>query len=123
MRGMLSAAGQAQCASWATGKHSTEHQGQVCQAFQSCCVMNPATSVCCCCRHQLPPQLQARQFDWVVITSPESAAVFLEGWQVAGKPQVIPLIVSEFAGHTCLLMWFPYCPGFREACTRVYIPG
>ena len=41
MRGMLSAIGQAQCATWATVKHSTEHQAQVCQAFPSCCVMNP----------------------------------------------------------------------------------
>ena len=31
--------------------------------------------------------LRDRQFDWVIITSPESAAVFIAGWQAAGRPK------------------------------------
>jgi uroporphyrinogen-III synthase len=32
--------------------------------------------------------LQEQQFDWVTITSPEAASVFLEGWKKAGSPKV-----------------------------------
>ena len=30
--------------------------------------------------------LRDREFDWIIITSPESAAVFIAGWQAAGRP-------------------------------------
>lgn len=39
-------------------------------------------------RDQLPIALQEGGFDWIVITSPEAAAVFLRGWELAGRPQV-----------------------------------
>ncbi len=39
-------------------------------------------------RDGLPEALQHGANDWVVITSPEAAAVFLRGWESAGKPQV-----------------------------------
>lgn len=39
-------------------------------------------------RDQLPGMLQAGGFDWVAITSPEAATVFLEGWRAAGSPEV-----------------------------------
>ncbi|GFR40246.1 hypothetical protein Agub_g817 [Astrephomene gubernaculifera] len=42
-------------------------------------------------RAQLPSQLLSAsqgQYDWVAVTSPEAAAVVLEGWQAAGKPQI-----------------------------------
>ncbi|XP_072992583.1 uroporphyrinogen-III synthase, chloroplastic [Typha latifolia] len=32
--------------------------------------------------------LRGTKFDWVVITSPEAAAVFLEAWKAAGNPKV-----------------------------------
>lgn len=28
------------------------------------------------------------RFDYVIITSPESAAVFMAGWRAAGQPEV-----------------------------------
>lgn len=39
-------------------------------------------------RAALPGVLAAGQFDWVAVTSPEAASVFLEGWEAAGKPKV-----------------------------------
>ena len=39
-------------------------------------------------RDQLPAVLQEGAFDWVIITSPEAAAVFLKGWEAAGQPEV-----------------------------------
>jgi uroporphyrinogen-III synthase len=39
-------------------------------------------------RDKLPGLLQQGGYDWVAITSPEAAAVFLEGWGKAGRPQV-----------------------------------
>ena len=36
----------------------------------------------------LPDVLRQGGVDWVVITSPEAAAVFLRGWESAGRPQV-----------------------------------
>ncbi len=36
----------------------------------------------------LPGALREGAYDWVIVTSPESASVFLEGWREAGKPQV-----------------------------------
>ncbi len=41
-------------------------------------------------RDSLPEALQQGDIDWVVITSPEAAAVFLRGWESAGRPQVLP---------------------------------
>lgn len=32
--------------------------------------------------------LMAGDYDWVALTSPEAASVFLEGWAAAGKPEV-----------------------------------
>ncbi|CAI5530294.1 unnamed protein product [Closterium sp. Naga37s-1] len=34
--------------------------------------------------HRLPAVLQEEEFEWIVITSPEAASVFLTGWRVAG---------------------------------------
>lgn len=39
-------------------------------------------------RDLLPSALLEEEYDWVALTSPESAAVFLEGWRKAGRPQV-----------------------------------
>ncbi|KAG2488513.1 hypothetical protein HYH03_013016 [Edaphochlamys debaryana] len=41
-------------------------------------------------RSKLPELLRKApgHYDWVAITSPEAASVFLEGWQAAGKPAV-----------------------------------
>ena len=39
-------------------------------------------------RKLLPGALREGAHDWVIVTSPESASVFLEGWREAGKPQV-----------------------------------
>lgn len=42
------------------------------------------------CRAQLPEVLRtaAKEYDYVAVTSPEAATVFLEAWEAAGKPQV-----------------------------------
>jgi uroporphyrinogen-III synthase len=39
-------------------------------------------------RGQLPEALQQGGFDWVTVTSPEAASVFLEAWEQAGRPKV-----------------------------------
>lgn len=39
-------------------------------------------------RDTLASQLSNNDFDWVVITSPEAAGVFLQCWEQAGQPQV-----------------------------------
>ena len=39
-------------------------------------------------RDSLPEVLRQGGLDWVVVTSPEAAAVFLRGWESAGRPQV-----------------------------------
>ena len=39
------------------------------------------------CRDSLPDELKL-VWNWIVLTSPEAAAVFLEGWQQAKCPQV-----------------------------------
>lgn len=49
----------------------------------------------CVCRALLPSVLTEEQFDWVVITSPEAAAVFLEGWRTAGEPDVHVAVVGK----------------------------
>ncbi len=41
-------------------------------------------------REALPGALRSGGFDWAVITSPEAAAVFLEGWRSAERPQASP---------------------------------
>eukprot|EP00882_Tetradesmus_deserticola_P008034 GHRQ01008463.1.p2 GENE.GHRQ01008463.1~~GHRQ01008463.1.p2 ORF type:complete len:238 (+),score=109.28 GHRQ01008463.1:329-1042(+) len=50
-------------------------------------------------RDQLPGLLQAGAFDWVTCTSPESAAVFVEGWKAAGSPQVRVAVVGGGTGE------------------------
>jgi len=39
-------------------------------------------------RPQLTEAVASTSFDWITITSPEAAAVLVEAWQQAGKPQV-----------------------------------
>ncbi|KAL4447907.1 hypothetical protein ABPG75_005126 [Micractinium tetrahymenae] len=52
-------------------------------------------------RERLPEVLrsQAAEFDWVCITSPEGASVFLEGWRAAGRPAVRLAVVGEGTGR------------------------
>lgn len=38
--------------------------------------------------HLLPAVLREGGFEWIVVTSPEAAAVFLHGWREAGQPRV-----------------------------------
>ncbi|PRW50787.1 Uroporphyrinogen-III chloroplastic isoform B [Chlorella sorokiniana] len=51
-------------------------------------------------RDRLPQILaeRAAEFDWVCITSPEAASVFLEGWNAAGRPAVRLAVVGEGTG-------------------------
>lgn len=42
---------------------------------------------------------RAADFDWVCITSPEAASVFLEGWRAAGRPFVRVAVVGEGTGR------------------------
>ncbi|GIL92407.1 hypothetical protein Vretimale_6475 [Volvox reticuliferus] len=55
-------------------------------------------------RDRLPSLLSAaaEQYDWVTITSPEAAAVFLEGWDQAGKPKVRVAVVGGGSGEVLL---------------------
>lgn len=46
----------------------------------------------------LPEMLRTRSFEWVCITSPEAAAVFIHGWKQAGKPNVRIAVVGEGTG-------------------------
>jgi uroporphyrinogen-III synthase len=48
---------------------------------------------------QLPTLLMTQRFDWVCITSPEAASVFIEGWKKAGKPQVRIAVVGKGTGR------------------------
>lgn len=47
---------------------------------------------------QLPLVLQNDAFDWVCLTSPEAAAVFINGWTEAGKPNVNIAVVGKGTG-------------------------
>ncbi|KAL3151874.1 hypothetical protein ABBQ38_012835 [Trebouxia sp. C0009 RCD-2024] len=49
-------------------------------------------------RDQLAAHLKDESFDWVVITSPEAANVFLQGWIEADKPQVRVAVVGQGTG-------------------------
>ncbi|CAK0733830.1 hypothetical protein CVIRNUC_000340 [Coccomyxa viridis] len=49
-------------------------------------------------RDQLPAVLQEGAFDWIIITSPEAAAVFLKGWEAAGQPEVNLAVVGAGTG-------------------------
>lgn len=50
-------------------------------------------------KERLPGMLQAGGFDWVAITSPEAATVFLEGWRAAGSPEVRLAVVGAGTGE------------------------
>ena len=52
-------------------------------------------------RDSLPEVLRQGGIDWVVITSPEAAAVFLRGWESAGRP-LVPS--SHFQAPSSLLI-------------------
>ncbi len=47
---------------------------------------------------QLPNLLRTERFDWVCITSPEAASVFIQGWKNAGKPHVNIAVVGKGTG-------------------------
>ena len=48
---------------------------------------------------RLPEALQRSQdYDWVCITSPEAASVFIKGWKEAGRPAVRIAVVGEGTG-------------------------
>lgn len=47
---------------------------------------------------QLPLVLKSREFDWVAITSPEAANVFVKGWRAAGMPEVRIGVVGNGTG-------------------------
>jgi uroporphyrinogen-III synthase len=49
------------------------------------------------CRGKVPGALRSGMYDWITVTSPEAASVFLEAWHEAGKPKVMTLfVVSVF---------------------------
>eukprot|EP00270_Netrium_digitus_P001003 TRINITY_DN11119_c0_g1_i1.p1 TRINITY_DN11119_c0_g1~~TRINITY_DN11119_c0_g1_i1.p1 ORF type:complete len:366 (+),score=63.81 TRINITY_DN11119_c0_g1_i1:76-1098(+) len=50
---------------------------------------------------ELPATLSDKQkhFDWVVVTSPEAAHVFLEGWRAAGRPNLRLAVVGAGTGQ------------------------
>lgn len=47
---------------------------------------------------RLPHLLRTERFDWVCITSPEAASVFIRGWKRAGKPDVNIAVVGKGTG-------------------------
>lgn len=50
-------------------------------------------------REALVAALQGGGFDWVTITSPEAAAVFVEAWRQAGEPSVRIAVVGKGSGQ------------------------
>eukprot|EP00951_Prasinocladus_malaysianus_P015848 scaffold122410_cov54-Prasinocladus_malaysianus.AAC.1 len=50
------------------------------------------------CRDKLPILLREEKFDWVVLTSPEAASVFVEGWESAGRPAIRLAVVGKGTG-------------------------
>ncbi len=55
-------------------------------------------------RQRLPSVLSGQAYDWVAITSPEAASVFLEAWHEAGKPEV-----SQAEAEEARLVAVSYC--------------
>ena len=53
------------------------------------------------CRDRLAAQLKDVSFDWVVITSPEAANVFLRGWIEANKPQARLTYATDCVTSPC----------------------
>jgi hypothetical protein len=51
------------------------------------------------CRAILADAIREQKHEWTVITSPESASVFLGGWREAGKPKVAPPPPPPFPHH------------------------
>uniref|UniRef100_A0A453IY14 Uroporphyrinogen-III synthase n=1 Tax=Aegilops tauschii subsp. strangulata TaxID=200361 RepID=A0A453IY14_AEGTS len=49
---------------------------------------------------RLSAVLRDEKFDWVTVTSPEAAAVFLEGWKAAGSPKVRIAVVGAGTART-----------------------
>ena len=47
----------------------------------------------------LPQLLQEETYDWVCITSPEAASVFVDGWRKADKPSVRIAVVGKGTGR------------------------
>jgi len=50
-------------------------------------------------RVRLPTVLRQEKFDYVAVTSPEAAHVFLDGWRKAGKPRLRVTVVGEGTGR------------------------
>lgn len=48
---------------------------------------------------KLPSVIRENNFDWIVITSPEAALVFLEGWKLAGSPNAKLAVVGSGTGQ------------------------
>lgn len=44
---------------------------------------------------KLPTCIRELTFEWIVVTSPEAASVFLEGWKAAGSPHVKIAVVGS----------------------------
>ncbi|KAE8771108.1 uroporphyrinogen III synthase [Hordeum vulgare] len=49
---------------------------------------------------RLSAVLRDEKFDWITVTSPEAAAVFLEGWKAAGNPKVRIAVVGAGTART-----------------------
>ncbi|XP_062216628.1 uroporphyrinogen-III synthase, chloroplastic [Phragmites australis] len=49
---------------------------------------------------RLSDVLRNDKFDWITITSPEAAAVFLQGWKAAGSPKVRVAVVGAGTART-----------------------
>ena len=50
-------------------------------------------------RKSLPSILGSQTFDWITVTSPEAASVFIEAWEEAGKPSVRIAVVGGGTGE------------------------
>ncbi|KQK23240.1 uroporphyrinogen-III synthase, chloroplastic isoform X2 [Brachypodium distachyon] len=51
-------------------------------------------------KDRLSVLLRDEKFDWITITSPEAATVFLEGWKAAGSPKVRIAVVGAGTART-----------------------
>ena len=70
-------------------------------------------------RAALPAALLEQAFDWGCLTSPEAASVFMEGWRLAGRPEVRVAVVGEGTARILAAEGVALKPKFRPSVVRL----
>ena len=83
------------------GPQRCASSSECCESCGAAAIASPRLMHVVYCRHELPAHLKADNYDWVIITSPEAANVFLQGWKEAEQPQVLlrPIICTHSSSH------------------------